>query len=124
MEPAAVPTDMPEMVPVETVPIEVMVLIVVLLIVPEPAVLSSGALNDPDSVPLLTLLVVPWPAAVMEPVETVPVEVMVLIVVLLIIPVGVPAGTFGSSGAVNEPDSMLMLTLLVVPWPAAMIDEP
>src|SRR5215470_11408724 len=140
MEPAAVPTDIPEMLPVETVPVEVMVLMVVLLIipvgVPAGAFGSSGAVNDPDSMLMLTLLVVPCPAAVMEPaavptdmpemlpVETVPVEVMVLMVVLLIIPVGVPAGTFGSSGAVNDPDSMLMLTLLVVPWPAAMMDEP
>src|SRR6266567_2512797 len=87
---------------------------------------------------MLTLLVVPWPAAVMEvpesavptdmpemlPVETAPVEVMLLMVVLLIVPVGVPAGAVESSGAVNEPDSVPMLTLLVVPWPAAVIEEP
>ena len=39
---------------------------VVLSIVPEPVVPSSGALNEPDSVPMLTPLVVPWPAAVMD----------------------------------------------------------
>src|SRR5262249_36905609 len=138
MEPAAVPTDIPEMLPVETVPVEVMVLIVVLLIIPVgvPAGTfgSSGAVNDPDSMLILTLLVVPWPAAVMEPaavptdipemlpVDTIPVEVMVSIVVLLITPVEVPAGAFGSSGAMNVPDSMLILTLLVVPWPAAVME--
>src|SRR5262245_18677184 len=109
MEPAAVPTDMPEMVPVDTMPVEVMVLIVVLLISPVGAVDtlgSSSAVNDPDSVPILTLLVTPCPAAVMEPaavptdipemvpVDTIPVEVMELMVVLLIIPVGVVEGTF------------------------------
>src|SRR6266702_241700 len=100
---------MPEMLPVETVPVEVMLLMMVLLIVPvgvpAGAVESSGAVNEPDSVPMLTLLVVPWPAAVMEepesavptdipemlPVETARVEVMLLMVVLLIVPVGVPA---------------------------------
>src|SRR5262249_36947504 len=140
MEPAAVPTDMPEMEPVDTVPVEVMLLMVVLLItpvdVPEDAFGSSGAVNEPDSVPMLTLLVVPWPAAVMapplvptdmpemEPVDTVPVEVMLLMVVLLITPVDVPEGAFGSSGAVNEPDRVPILTLLVVPWPAARMAAP
>ena len=62
MAPAATPTDMPEMAPVDTVPVGVMVSIVVLVIVPEPGFASSGAVNDPDSVPMLTPLVVPWPA--------------------------------------------------------------
>src|SRR6266567_3684669 len=102
---------MPEMLPVETVPVEVMLLMVVLLIVPvgvpAGAFVSSGAVNEPASVPMLTLLVVPWPAAVMEepesavptdmpemlPVDTVPVDVMLLIVVLLIVPVLVPGRT-------------------------------
>src|SRR5262245_9107237 len=125
MEPAAVPTDMPEMEPVETVPIEVMVLIVVLLIVPVgvPAGTfgSSGAVNDPDSMLMLTLLVVPCPAAMIDepgsavptdmpeilPVDTTPVEVMLLMVTLLIVPE--PAVPF--SGAVSDPDSVPMLTL-------------
>src|SRR5436305_1621363 len=130
--PWMVPTDMPAMEPVDTVPVEVMVLIVVLLITPEPVVLSSGALNDPDNVPMLTLLVMPCPAAVMEPVfvptdmpemepvDTVPVEVMVLMVVLLITPEPVVL----SSGALNDPDNVPMLTLLVVPWPAAWMAAP
>src|SRR5712672_1607245 len=97
---SAVPTDMPEMLPVETLPVEVMLLMVVPVITPEPALLSSGAVNEPPSVPILTLLVVPWPAAVMEdpqvavptvmpemlPVETLPVEVMLLMVVPVITP--------------------------------------
>src|SRR5262245_9066473 len=124
MEPAAVPTDMPEMLPVETVPVEVMVLMVVLLITPVDVVDtfgSSGAMNDPDSVPMLTLLVVPWPAAVMDepesavptvmpeilPVDTTPVEVMLVMVMLFIVPE--PVVPF--SGAVKEPDSVPMLTL-------------
>src|SRR5436305_94044 len=120
--PWMVPTDMPAMEPVDTVPVEVMVLIVVLLITPEPVVLSSGALNDPDNVPMLTLLVVPWPAAVMEPaavptdmpeiepVDTVPVEVMVSMVVLLITPEPVVL----SSGALNDPDNVPMLAVIVL----------
>src|SRR5262249_56684298 len=97
---SAVPTDMPEMLPVETQPVEVMLPIVVLLIKPEPGLASSGAVRQPPSVPMLTSLVVPWPAAVMEepesavptdmpemlPVEAQPVEVMLPIVVLLIKP--------------------------------------
>src|SRR5262249_20764977 len=128
--PSMVPTDMPEMVPVDTVPNEVMLSMVVLDIVPEPEFWSTGAVNKPDSVPMLTLLVMPWPAAVMEPallptdmpemvpVDTVPVEVMLLIVVLLI----VPDPAVLSSGALNDPDSVPILTLLVVPWPAAVME--
>src|SRR6516164_3656150 len=82
MLPLLVVTDMPEIEPVETVP--VMVPIVVLLITPLPAVLSSGAVNEPALLPMLMFEVVPRPAAVMlpllvvtdmpeiEPVETVP----------------------------------------------------
>jgi hypothetical protein len=119
------------MLPVETLPVEVMLLIVVLLItpvVPGGAVLFSGTVNEPDSVPMVTLLAVPWPAVMAEPklavptdmpemlpVETLPVEVTVPMVVLLITPVGVPTGALLSFGAVNEPDSEPMLTLLVVP---------
>src|SRR5262245_39705221 len=131
---SAVPTVMPEIVPVETVPVDVMLLIDVLLITPEPAFESSGAVNDPASVPMLTLLVVPWPAAVIDepesalptvmpemlPVDTVPVDVMLLIVVLLI----TPEPALLSSGAVKVPPNVPMLTLLVVPWPAAVMDEP
>src|SRR6266436_4006518 len=97
---SAVPTDMPEMLPVETEPVEVMLPMVVLVITPEPALLSSGAVNEPPSVPMLTLLVVPWRAAVMQepelvvptdipemvPVETEPVEVMLPMVVPVITP--------------------------------------
>src|SRR5262249_58399339 len=61
---SAVPTVMPEMLPVDTVPVDVMLVMLVLLIVPEPAVESSGALNEPDSVPIVTPVVVPCPAAV------------------------------------------------------------
>src|SRR5262245_41900456 len=123
MEPAAVTTVMPEMEPVETVPDEVMLVMVVLLIVPEPGLASSGAVKEPDNVPMLTLVVVPWPAAVMEPaasptvspekepVETLPVVVILPMVVLLI----TPEPGFWSSGAVNDPDRVPMLTLVVVP---------
>ena len=114
-------TDIPEMDPVETVP--VLVPIVVLLIVPllPVALGSSGAVNEPAFVPMLTSVVVPCPAAVtvpllvvtdipeMDPVETVP--VFVPIVVLLIVPL--PAVV--SSGAVNEPALVPMLTSVVVP---------
>src|SRR5262249_54812367 len=118
MEPALLATDMPEMLPVETVPVEVMVPMLVLLITPEPGWPSAGAVNEPERVPMLTSLVVPWPAAVIErallptdmpemlPVETVPVEVIVSMLVLLITPEpGLP-----SSGAVNEPERVPMLT--------------
>src|SRR6516164_2478473 len=114
MLPLLVVTDMPENEPVETVP--VLVPMVVLLIVPLPAALgSSGAVNEPPLVPMLTSVVVPCPAAVMlpllvvtdmpeiEPVETVP--VLVPIVVLLIVPLpGVE-----SSGAVKVPPLVPML---------------
>src|SRR5437667_367276 len=77
--PEAVPTAMPEKLPVETVPVEVMLLMLVLLItpvvVPAGAVRSSGAVKEPDKVPMLTPLVVPWPAAVMnEPEAAVPTD--------------------------------------------------
>src|SRR5262249_30117791 len=124
---AAVPTVMPEMLPVDTTPVEVMLLIVVLLITPEPGLLSSGAVSEPPKVPTLTLVVVPWPAAVMDepesvlptvmpemlPVDTTPVEVMLLIVVLLI----TPEPGLLSSGTVTELESVPMLTFVVVPWP-------
>src|SRR5262245_15488880 len=131
---AAVPTVMPEMLPVDTVPVEVMLLIVVLLITPEPGLLSSGAVSEPAKVPTLTLVVVPWPAAVMDepesvlptvmpemlPVDTAPVEVMLLSVVLVF----TPEPRLLSSGAVSEPPKVPTLTLVVVPWPAAVMDEP
>ena len=53
------PTVMPEILPVETVPVDVMLPIDVLLITPEPGFGSSGAANEPDNVPMLTLVVVP-----------------------------------------------------------------
>ena len=56
---SVVPTDMPEMLPVETMPVELMLPIVVFDITPEPALPSSGARNAPPKVPMLTLLVVP-----------------------------------------------------------------
>src|SRR5262245_64198511 len=56
---AVVPTDMPEMLPVDTRPVDVMLLILVLVMTPEPAPASSGAVNEPPRVPMLTLLVVP-----------------------------------------------------------------
>src|SRR5262245_20660045 len=127
--PAAVPTDIPEMLLVDTIPVEVMELMVVLLITPEAGFWAGGAVNEPERVAMLTVVVVPCPAAMMEaaavptdipemlPVETIPVEVMVVIVVLLI----TPEPGFWSSGAVNEPDRVPMLTLVVVPCPAAVI---
>src|SRR5262245_49514837 len=123
MDPAAVPTDIPEMAPVETLPVGVIEPIVVLLIVPEPGFESSGALTVPESVPMLRLVVVPWPAAVIEPaavptdipeiapVDTVPVEVMLLMVVFVI----VPEPGLESSGALKVPESVPMLTFVVVP---------
>src|SRR4051794_30988348 len=74
-------------------------------------------MEEPESV-------VPTVMPEMLPVETVPVEVMLLIVVLLITPVVLPGGAFGSSGAVSEPPSVPILTPLVVPCPAAVIEEP
>ena len=60
---SAVPTDIPEMLPVETRPSEPMLPIVVSLMTPdvepELALLSSGAVNEPSNMPMLTLLVVP-----------------------------------------------------------------
>src|SRR5262249_60451074 len=110
---SAVPTVMPEMLPVDTVPVDVMLVMLVLLIVPEPAVESSGALNEPDSVPIVTPVVVPCPAAVIDepesalptvmpemlPVDTTPVEVTLLIDVLLI----APEPGLHVSGALNDP---------------------
>src|SRR5438067_1212527 len=95
IDPALLPTDMPEMLPVDTTPVGGMLSMVALLIAPEPAWLSSGAVNEPDSEPMLTLVVVPWPAAVMDPaleptdmpemlpVDTTPVGEMLSMVVLL-----------------------------------------
>jgi hypothetical protein len=110
---------MPEMLPVETVP--ELVPMIVSLIDPLPGLLSSGAVKLPALLPMETLLVVPWPAAVidplfvvtdmplMDPVETVP--VLVPMIVSLIDPL---PGVL-SSGAVKLPALLPMETLLVVP---------
>src|SRR5579875_3828468 len=117
MVPLLVPTDIPEMEPVETVP--ALLVIVVLVIVPEPVVLSSGA----EMVPVLLLVptvrfeVVPCPAALIvplfvptdipeiEPVDTVP---ALLVMVVLVI---VPEPLLPSSGVEMVPVLVLVPTV-------------
>ena len=94
MVPLLVPTDIPEMEPVDTVP--ALLVMVVLAMVTEPLLLSSGAEMVPVLVPTLSFVMVPWPAALMvpllvptdipemEPVDTVP--ALLVMVVLLIVP--------------------------------------
>src|SRR5579875_1585219 len=123
MVPLFVPTDMPEMEPVETVP--ALLVMVVLVIVPEPLVPSSGA----EMVPLLVFVptvrfdVVPCPAALIvplfvptdipeiEPVDTVP---ALLVMVVLVI---VPEPLAPSSGAEMVPLLVLVPTVkpVIVP---------
>jgi hypothetical protein len=91
---------------------------------------SSLAVVVPELVPMETLVMVPWPAAPIEPpllVQETPdkeppeiVPVFVLKVELLM----VPEPEVVSSTAVTVPVLVPMETLVMVPWPAAPIEPP
>src|SRR5439155_602148 len=119
MEPALEPTVMPLMDPVEIEPL--LVETVMPDIVPEPVLLSSGAVTLPLFSPMDTLVIVPWPAATMEPAleptvmpEMEPVEIEPLLVET-VMPDMVPEPVLLSSGAVMLPLLRPMDTLVIVP---------
>src|SRR5438105_1946935 len=121
MEPALDPTVMPEIEPVEMEPL--LVLTVIPDMVPEPVLLSSGAVTEPVLSPMETLVIVPWPAATMDPAldptvmpEIEPVEIEPEFV-LTVMPDMVPEPVLLSSGAVTLPLFSPMDTLVIVPWP-------
>src|SRR5439155_13169550 len=67
IEPALDVTDMPEMEPAETEPVLPLLPMTTSERVPEPGLVSSWAVMEPLLVPMEMSVIVPWPAATMEP---------------------------------------------------------
>src|SRR5947207_15227145 len=126
MEPAFEPTVMPEIEPVEIEPL--LVETVIPDIVPDPVLLSSGAVTEPLLRPMETLVIVPWPAATMEPalepavippIDPAEIEPPV---VAAVIPDMVPEPAVLATGAVTVPPFRPMDAFVIVPWPAATME--
>src|SRR5579883_2853935 len=126
MEPELLVIDMPEMEPPETLP--ELVPMVLLLILPEPGLVSSTAVMEPELLPTLIFEIVPCPAEVIEPEllvidmpeieppETLP-ELVPMVLLLI-----VPEPGLVSSTAVMEPELLPTLMFEIVPCPAAVIE--
>src|SRR5437667_87844 len=67
MDPALDVTDMPEMEPAETEPVLPLLPMTTSERVPEPGLVSSWAVMEPLLVPMVLLVIVRLPAAMMEP---------------------------------------------------------